>query len=309
MNRPLRQLVPASAARRGFTLLEFIVAMVVFGIALAGMLPLVVILSRNIRPVRYGTEGNRYYYRTPARDWESDARRDTWYVLPFSETWARKLGASARITDNSDTFDAYTPTTASHPAVQTFDDDADTTDSDSDGNEDYTDAATDSNWQTGTRSSSITDRQDYRYHETLATAPDTASATWTFTVATAGYYSLQASWPTDTGKTLTTVTYDVALNSAAVTGSPFSVNQASPGNSVTDTSGTWYPLSTDMVYLSAGTLQVTLNVPVLGATTSAALADGMRLVPGNDVVVDTLVRTPNSKTVTANVTVTLRIPK
>jgi prepilin-type N-terminal cleavage/methylation domain-containing protein len=303
-----------SSKPRGFTLLEFIVAMVIFGIAFAGMFPLLSILSRDMFPLRAKTSPYNYTYFTPSRDWESDADRHTWYLVPFSEPWARKLGASARITSSSTAFTSYDPLSIETSLVSR-DDDTDATDSDSDGYEDYTDVASDNNWQSGTVSSSITDRQDYRFHDSLLDSSFSASATWSIQVAKAGWYSIQATWPTGTGKTLTTVNYALsgtATSNLTTTQCSCDVSQASPSYSVTDATGTWYNVTSTAVYLDVGMLQVKLTVPIKGATTYSILADGVRMVQ-NIVSIDDsgLVRTPNdtTETVTANVTVSVRIPQ
>jgi prepilin-type N-terminal cleavage/methylation domain-containing protein len=66
--------------RAGFSFLELQVALVIFGIALAGLGPLVVMQSRQL-----GKLESRFDHRT------------THYLVPSSSAWARKLGASASI--------------------------------------------------------------------------------------------------------------------------------------------------------------------------------------------------------------------
>ncbi|MBN1394418.1 MAG: hypothetical protein JW959_05305 [Pirellulales bacterium] len=67
--------------RNAFTLLEFEVAMVVFGIALIGLFPLTIVQSRVLRSLeeKCGTQG-------------------TWYLAPSTDRWAQKLGAAATLT-------------------------------------------------------------------------------------------------------------------------------------------------------------------------------------------------------------------
>ena len=72
------------SARAGFSLLELQVALVVFGIALTGLCPLVVMHSKQFKRL----EG-RFNPQT------------TYYVVPSPDRWARKLGAAASITTQS----------------------------------------------------------------------------------------------------------------------------------------------------------------------------------------------------------------
>jgi prepilin-type N-terminal cleavage/methylation domain-containing protein len=74
------------AGRGGFSMLELQVALVVFGIALTGLGPLVVMHSRQLKKL----EG-RFSPGT------------TYYLIPASDLWARKLGASASLATSSST--------------------------------------------------------------------------------------------------------------------------------------------------------------------------------------------------------------
>ena len=65
-------------ARRAFTLLELQVAFIVFGFALAGLYPLVIMQSKQLTKIE-----SRF---NPAT---------TYYLTPSSDEWARKLGATA----------------------------------------------------------------------------------------------------------------------------------------------------------------------------------------------------------------------
>ncbi len=68
-------------ARAGFSLLELGVAMVLFGIALAGMVPLVTMQSKQLKKLE-----QRFRHGT------------TYYLVPSTNRWAAKLGAAAKIT-------------------------------------------------------------------------------------------------------------------------------------------------------------------------------------------------------------------
>jgi type II secretory pathway pseudopilin PulG len=67
-------------ARIGFSLLEFQVAFVIFGVALAGLGPLVVMQSRQLRKLESRLDD-----------------QTTHYLVASKSAWARKLGASASI--------------------------------------------------------------------------------------------------------------------------------------------------------------------------------------------------------------------
>ena len=76
----MKQKPPRNAARGAFSFLELQVALVLFGIALAGLVPLVVMQSKHLKRI----EG-RLDHRT------------TYYLAPSSDDWASKLGAPATI--------------------------------------------------------------------------------------------------------------------------------------------------------------------------------------------------------------------
>src|SRR5436305_435318 len=69
-----------SQPRRGFSLMELQVALVVFGIGLGGLCPLVVMQSRQLK---------NYQSRLDPRT--------AYYLVPSADIWARKLGASASL--------------------------------------------------------------------------------------------------------------------------------------------------------------------------------------------------------------------
>src|ERR1700736_3493450 len=66
--------------REGFSMVELLVAFVVFGIALAGLCPLVVMQSRQFKRL-----DNRF------------SPNSTYYLVPSQDQWARKLGAAATL--------------------------------------------------------------------------------------------------------------------------------------------------------------------------------------------------------------------
>ncbi len=151
---------------------------------------------------------------------------------------------------------------------------------------------------------------DYHYAETTTTAP---LATWSITAVSDGWYSIEATWPTNSGLTLTNATYVVtAPNNTPSTLTLSPVNQASSGTGITDSDGvTWWPV------LPAGNRCVKLlKNDVVTVTLSAAqtqsgvflIADGVRIVR-NDVTITSVTRSfgCTNTDVTANVSVTVNI--
>jgi len=289
---------------RGLTLLEFIVAMVILGIALAGMYPLVAIMSRSMRPLRDKSDPKTLKYVSPARDWDYDAanaageKRHTWYLLPFNEPWARKLGAGARVSRDETAFTAYTaasiepaslgPVTPEHGAPA------------------YVETGAD--WQAPSNVS--------HYHAVLASdSTEVCNVVWTLTVETTGWYWIQAGWPSDTGLNLATnVGYTVTPSISGQT-NPIAINQSAVSPRIQEGAANyyWYNISNQPVKINAdsGPVAVTVQLDVPKDDAQAgkqAVAAGVRLVQ-NDVMVETLTRTPNSETAAAGVSVTVKVPK
>jgi len=76
----MKQTSSRNTIRDAFSFLELQVALVLLGIALAGLVPLVVMQSKQLKKL--------------------EARLDhtaTYYLVPSTSTWARKLGAPAAI--------------------------------------------------------------------------------------------------------------------------------------------------------------------------------------------------------------------
>jgi prepilin-type N-terminal cleavage/methylation domain-containing protein len=147
------------ARRRGFTLLEFEVALVVLGITLSGVLPLVVMHSRGVEAMekRYSAAGQ-------------------WYVSPSPDAWARKLGACALLA-------ADDPGPIPKPTVAVVDE----------GDPGYRE--TGSGW-TGVSTSQAFQgnlRQCAAVPPGLPPA-SAATATWTFTGVAPGWYYVEATW-------------------------------------------------------------------------------------------------------------------
>jgi prepilin-type N-terminal cleavage/methylation domain-containing protein len=150
---------PARAARRGFSLLEFEVALVVLGIALTGLFPLTIMYSRGLEKLER---------RGPVVG--------QWYLVPPADVWARKLGAAATLTNQA-------PGPKPPPPVLIADD----------GDAGYSE--TGGGWVV---ESDLPTTQSFQAdHRRHAPAPDgspTDAAVWTFTGITPGWYQVQATW-------------------------------------------------------------------------------------------------------------------
>jgi prepilin-type N-terminal cleavage/methylation domain-containing protein len=270
-------------ARRGFTLLEFVVAMAVFSVALSGLVPLLAILSRDLQPLRKSSAPGGYDCFTPARDGNTTGanlvyQRHPWYFSADVNPWVRKLGASAAL--------ATAPASGTSPvpiqsAVEFQDDYELGSQTAQDGPGTYAGAG---DW---TNQANGSDLLDYHYHK-APLAPDTTTdnATWNLSVATSGWYSIQASWPADfrttnPGWTLGTVPYSVTNTPAggtAVTSGPFAVDQTQDATTgVSDGVRVWWNV-TGPINLQKGAVVVTLSVPQSTSDTCYVLADGIRIV-------------------------------
>jgi hypothetical protein len=71
-------LLPFTLPRAGYSLLELQAALVVFGVAVLGLCPLVVMQSRQLKKLE-----DRFSPQT------------TYYLVPSTDPWAQKLGAAA----------------------------------------------------------------------------------------------------------------------------------------------------------------------------------------------------------------------
>lgn len=246
-SRSVRAVDAANAVRRGFTLVEFVVAMVLFGIAMSGLFPLVVMHSRVLQSLERRDAMERVGSDVPVVF--------KWYLVPFSDrdsqgadAWARKLGAGALV--------KYTA-----PSSQAIADPArgSTIELDAiDGAAYYSESTTD--WSNEATSAAFGGSQ--RCHP----AGNPTSATWTFIVGVAGWYQIQATGLEALGTLPAGCSYALSCNGTSQgiispTGFTFGAGQS------------WRLLASR--YLNAGDVTVTLTTD----GTTAAIADGMRLVP------------------------------
>jgi prepilin-type N-terminal cleavage/methylation domain-containing protein len=308
------------AARRAFTFTEFLVALIVFGVALSGLLPLVAILSRELQPWRPST-ASAYKCSSPARDGNGTGadlayERHTWYLTPSSDAWMRKLGASAQLTAGTATTTALT--SMQPPVVFLNDSDPSGTYVNDDTNGAGTFTYIGAGWLTG---GSFGYKSNYHYHEAPTDSNDPAltdTARWTLTIPADGWYSIQATWPLGTGRTLTAASFQVSATGHGSISVP--VVQNTPGNGIADTVAvgvTWWPLTTPkLLHLAQGdTVVVTLNVPLATVPNTFVIADAVRIVQ-NEVSVVSVERAVDGQNhnsqnaaVTANVSVNVNVPQ
>jgi prepilin-type N-terminal cleavage/methylation domain-containing protein len=303
-----QRLTRPRAARRGFTFTEFLVALIVFGVALSGLLPLVAILSRELQPVGQAS-------MSPARDYSNadcpdTARRPaTWYLAAYDDPWVRKLGASAKLALSAGTSSTPFPL---EPSVRYLDDYEGVGPGASDGIGVFT-AGTASTLT----SASPGYKGDYHYAEGSTTQP---IATWRIPVAAEGWYSVQATWPASSGLALTNVTYIVNAPNNAPNTLSLTLNQASPGAGISDADGVpWWPItpaSNRCVFLRKNDA-VTVTLAAVQVQTSVfVIADAVRVVQNEVTVNNSVERSPNGQNnnsngavVTAKVSAAVNIPQ
>jgi prepilin-type N-terminal cleavage/methylation domain-containing protein len=257
-------------ARGGFSLLEFIVALLVLGIALAGLFPLVIACSRAVAKLEAcNPETGRWQISSLGNQWvPSDPQGqhpNMWYLVPSTDEWARKLGLGASLVDASPG--------ASAPPVLSIDDDNDTTDPA---------YANDPEWSDGTNDAYLGDS----HYLTLTPGTAASKATWTFRNIPAGYYQVQATWPTvdqDNG-----ARYDVFDGDHQLIAS-VQVNQRSPSQTPLAYGGrTWYVLQEIFARTTTGVATAVVQVELGSPDASGQLAaDAVRLV-GNTVAIQSL---------------------
>jgi prepilin-type N-terminal cleavage/methylation domain-containing protein len=93
------------ARRGGFSMLELQVALVLFGIALTGFGPLVVMHSRQLKKLE-----------------QQFSPQTTYYLIPPADPWVRKLGAAASIaTSGATSQPSGQPTAVNDVQIQSLD--------------------------------------------------------------------------------------------------------------------------------------------------------------------------------------------
>ena len=226
--------------RNGFSLVELQVALVVLAIAVAGICPLVVMQSKHLKKIE-----DRFNDKT------------TYYLVPSTDEWARKLGAAASIK----TEDPGPPPT---PPVVTIDD------------EDPGFSRTMcSGW---TYLSSVSSYQGDRYHHDAST--NSHLATWQFTGVIPGWYDVRITWLELSNRATNSpfTVYDGSVSKGT-----FTVNQQLAPSGAVFGGRPWqslgiFPIKND-----------TMKVEVNDNANGRVIADGARLVAvRNDVQVTSI---------------------
>jgi hypothetical protein len=197
------------------------------------------------------------------------------------DTWARKLGASARLTTEA-------PSAPDPVFVSILDD----------GDAGYSESG--SGWLAQEAPPAF--RGDYRSHVAEEEGKDGsgATATWQFTSVTLGWYEVQATWPAAPDRS-SNAEYTVYVG--ATPKRTFHVNQTQVPSGSAFSGVLWEKLTT--VWIDGGSVHVTLSA----ASNGSVAADGLRLVPvGNEVAVLSLERSLNSEDITVQVSVDVVVP-
>jgi len=245
--------------RPGFSFLELQVAFVLFAIALAGVCPLVVMQSRQLTKLE-----------------DRLSPQSTYYVVPSSDAWARKLGAAASVT----TVDPGPPTPI---PVMTIDN----------GDPGYSESGT--GWRGQTQRRAF--RGSLRWHPA---GRGRSTASWTFTGLSAGSYNVEATWVPAINRAANA---PYTLSDGTTGLGMFPVNQKVPPAGDLFGGSAWSSLGTFPV--ASGTLRVQLSDNANGRV----IADGVRVIPvQNTVQVLSLDQSLTSETVTAHVSVTVQVP-
>ncbi|MFZ1935952.1 MAG: hypothetical protein WCB27_10725 [Thermoguttaceae bacterium] len=307
-----------AAARRAYTFTEFLVALIVFGIALSGMLPMVAILSRHLQPLPNGAS-------SPARDWSNPAcpvvsnRPTAWSLMacndPCNALWLRKLGASAQASSGTVTFSSLPPI---QPAVVFLDDCGQYSPAGVYGTPSF---SVGSGWG-GTVSAALAlNAEQYRKAALPAGSTSTGPALWTIAVSAGGWYSIQATWAAAPDQvTDAQFTAQKTTNGSTSALGAATVNQQAAPAGIADSNGRFWAPLTSLVQLAANDI-VQVQLSDVRATskdpgTYYVAADAVRLVR-NDVAINSIMRSfgctkPDGTArpdVTANVSVTVNIPQ
>jgi len=294
------------------------VALIVFGVALSGLLPLVAILSRHLQPLQNGAS-------SPTRDWSNPAcpivshQPTPWYLMACNDPWLRKLGASAQVTAGTVTFSSLPPI---QPSVAFLDDYETAVNNNlTYGSGTYT-GGTSTGWFGGSATSALNGTQ-HRKVAVVAGGTSTGCAVWSLPVTAAGWYSIQATWAASSDQvTDAQFTMQKTTNGSTSAIGAATVNQQAAPAGIADSNSSgrfWVPL-TSLVQLAANDIvQVQLSDVRATSTdpgTYYVAADAVRIVR-NDVAINSVTRSFGCKNpdgtaqpdVKANVSVTVNIPQ
>ena len=272
MKRAIENCNSRSPRRRGFSMLEFQIALILLGIALAGLFPLVAIYSKGVTKLE-----NRMYNEgimtLPDPLGLQNRQPIQGYLVPNSNIWARKLGAAAQVTTISPVLPA--------PIVTSVDDGDPLY---------YVESGT---WTK--KSDSAVFGGQFQH-----SSKQKATATWTLCVPP-GWYQIAVTWPPATDKSWSTLgpstsaTYTISDGTLQVGTAVILDQTKTPGaqglGGFSDSSNfPWQYLHT-AVLLAGPNVKVQLGVPKPNPGTKAVAAAGVQLIPINNVTITSLART------------------
>ncbi len=287
---------PKHTDRSGFSFLELQVAFLVLGIALAGLVPLVVMQSRQLKQLQNRFKGTykddvsaEVYYLAPSRDLATPGHAFADPLLFSTNAWARKLGAVASLVHEDDYDDL--PALPQRPEL-----DPDVID-DKDAAPAY--AESEAGWYDGPEHVGFQNR--FRMHNA---GEGSATASWTFTGLDPNWdYQVLVTW-VKAGNQTDQAPFTVYDDTVAI--QTFLVDQKN-----NDPDGEMYQGSLwetlDVFHISSSTLKVELRDDSSGKVA----ADAVRVIPVNGknklaVVDGTLVKSVQNETVSVQVLVTER---
>ncbi len=311
----------------GFSMLEFMVAMVILGIALAGFYPLAIQHSKQVKKLedcnpqtgRY-TGNNWTYGSDPLGQYP-----DQWYLNPSSDAWAQKLGAAALLSSGTTAATTPLPVYAYDSLLKTHMILADN----STGGY-YSESESD--WIAGPATGYLSTSRRHSAG-TAGSAASGGYAKWTFMNVPPGWYVVEAAWPDPIAAPLP---QKDAVDEAATSSACYAIYDYNAGggqeqlwlgirdqtvalNAANQTAYDldlyggvyWKPIKTIYVQqLSAGpnTVEVRLMSQAQGLDGVAAAgfttADAVRLVPIGNAMTFTLTRSFGTTTVSAAATTT-----
>lgn len=247
-----------TGARGGFTLLEFEVAMIIFGLALCGVLPLAVIYAHMFRlqDVNYPEQSVMWFL-----DNDKVPESNEWYLVPanydnqrtiYVDDWARKLGVAAYVSS-----EPPPDATSVLSSFSTLCDDDDVANYGEVG-ADWADEPGGFNGSSRSHLA-VEEGQENNYY-----------ADWTFNNLPVGWYQFQATWTVIEGQT-TAAQYEI-FDDASSKGSAM-VDQSQVPSGVLYHGYNWQILGT--YHLQSGAAKVRLY----SSSTGSVLADAVRIVP------------------------------
>jgi hypothetical protein len=232
---------------------------VLLGIALSGVAPLVAIQIKQYRKLEQRFND-----------------QNTYYLVPSTDSWARKLGAGTTIQTTD-------PGAAPAEPITLVDN----------GDADYSETTSGkgSGWSHNKNQKAYLD--DDRSH-TKGTGKN--SATWSFTTLEPGWYDVRITWASSKAAA-TNAPFTVYLDGSSA--GTYTINQKKAPSGSSYQNATWQSLGTFAV---KGALQVTLTDKANGKV----IADAVRALPvKNDVQIGSVEKSLTSEEATAHITVTV----